>query len=137
MILHRSYCSRINTLNTREEIQTYSDASAAQKTRNNFHKIRKWFCHCDIAQDHNPYPKVPSKYKLRSSTRSMMPRMFDSRPMGMLTNAALWFSLVLKQTKIHSEFRISEMLSCYCTQIIAREVSSKEYLLVFRVNLYS
>lgn len=29
----------------------------------------------------------------------MMPRMFDSRPMGMLTNAALWFSLDLKSTK--------------------------------------
>lgn len=35
------------------------------------------------------YPNGPSKYMLRSSMRSMMPRMFPSRPMGMLTNAAL------------------------------------------------
>lgn len=43
-----------------------------------------------------PHPNGPSKYTLRSSIRSMMPRMFPSRPIGMFTNAVLWLSLDLE-----------------------------------------
>lgn len=55
--------------------------------------------HCQLPWRNTPYPKGPSKYMLRSSTRSMMPRMLASRPMGRLTNAALWLSLVLTETE--------------------------------------
>lgn len=79
----------MNALNTQE-----FKSIRMVTTINHFHDVRKFVT--VILLHKNPYPKVPSKYMLRSSTRSMMPRIFDSRPMGMLTNAALWFSLVLK-----------------------------------------
>lgn len=59
--------------------------------------FRSEIVYCEVTW--HPYPNGPSKYMLRSSIRSMMPRMFPSRPMGMFTNAALWFSLVLDKSK--------------------------------------
>lgn len=49
---------------------------------------------------------------LRSSIRSMMPRMFPSRPIGMFTNAVLWLSLDLENIKTPVYGRPSEPQLC-------------------------
>lgn len=51
------------------------------------------------------YPNGPSKYMLLSSIRSMMPFIFPSKPIGIFTKAALWFSLDLKEKLVKLNFQ--------------------------------